>query len=217
MLANSISRIAYSIFSFKLKNDKPRGSSPLRFNKRNPKGFTLIELLLAISIIGLLTAISVVTFRSSQSSARDAQRKTDLKSVAASLERYRARETDPGIGKLRQIYPLSTWQPCPTNSSWSCSNSSNPDNWIQNLAPTYIQKMPIERKQEVGEPCGVETTWVRAEYVYGYYAPVGNQFVLTAKLEDENDKDGGNTVTISEQDGSVRTLNIKGCYIIGSP
>jgi prepilin-type N-terminal cleavage/methylation domain-containing protein len=52
------------------------------------KGFTLIELLVVISLIGILAALSLVSFGSAQKQARDASRKSDLKQYQNSLEVY---------------------------------------------------------------------------------------------------------------------------------
>jgi prepilin-type N-terminal cleavage/methylation domain-containing protein len=51
-------------------------------------GFTLVELLVVIAILGVLVTIGLVSFRSSQARGRDAQRKSDLKQIASSLELY---------------------------------------------------------------------------------------------------------------------------------
>ena len=52
------------------------------------KAFTLVELLVVISIIGILVSIVAGGFRSSQARSRDAQRKSDLRQIANSLELY---------------------------------------------------------------------------------------------------------------------------------
>jgi len=56
-------------------------------NKKT-RGFTLIEMLVVISIIGILAAISVVSFSSVQKQARDTTRKSDLKQYQTSIESY---------------------------------------------------------------------------------------------------------------------------------
>lgn len=60
----------------------------MQIRKSINKGFTLIELLVVISIIGILAAISLVSFTTSQRQARDTQRKSDLKQYSTSLESF---------------------------------------------------------------------------------------------------------------------------------
>lgn len=64
---------------FNLKNN---------FRKNISKGFTLIEMLVVISLIGILAALALVSFSSSQKQARDTTRKSDLRQYQTALEMY---------------------------------------------------------------------------------------------------------------------------------
>lgn len=57
-------------------------------NKFTKIGFTLIEVLITISIIGLLAALTLVSFGGSQKGARDTQRKSDMRQYATAIENY---------------------------------------------------------------------------------------------------------------------------------
>lgn len=70
--------------------DKNRGFSA----KREAFGFTLIELLITISIIAILSAIGLISFKVVLEKGRDAKRQADLKIIQSALEQYR---TDQGF------------------------------------------------------------------------------------------------------------------------
>ena len=54
----------------------------------NRRGFTIVELLIVITIMGILLVLGVANLRSSQISARDSERKTDIDSIALHLDTY---------------------------------------------------------------------------------------------------------------------------------
>lgn len=68
---------------------------------RENKGFTLFELLISISIIGILTALAVVSFSSAQKKARDVRRLEDMKALQNAAEQYYSM-----IGTY--VYPATT-------------------------------------------------------------------------------------------------------------
>jgi len=55
---------------------------------KNQTGFTLIELLVTIAIIGILSAIGIITLMNARERARDTKRRADLNSVRLALELY---------------------------------------------------------------------------------------------------------------------------------
>ena len=64
------------------------------------KGFTFIEILVVVTIIGLLTTVATVSYRSANRKARDNKRKSDIEQVRAALEMYRADNSQ---------YPSGPW------------------------------------------------------------------------------------------------------------
>lgn len=59
-----------------------------QFLNKDKKGFTLIELLVVISIIGIFTAVTTVSFSAARSSARDKARMSDIASLQQGLRLY---------------------------------------------------------------------------------------------------------------------------------
>lgn len=56
--------------------------------KNQEPGFTLIELLIVIAIIGILSAIGLISFNGARERSRDTKRKADLSSVRTALNLY---------------------------------------------------------------------------------------------------------------------------------
>lgn len=82
--------------------------------KKN-RAFTLIELLVVIAIIGGLSAIILPNFMGARESARDVQRKSDLKQIQGALELYK-------LGQNPQRYP--TVLPVTPGQCWSTGGTS---------------------------------------------------------------------------------------------
>ena len=84
----------------------------------NYKGFTLIELLIVITIIGILAALTLVSYGSAQERARDSKRKQELDAIKKALEL--AKQDTAGS----YYYPST----------------------LSALAPTYIKVVPTDPK-----------------------------------------------------------------------
>ena len=132
------------------------------------RGFTLIELLIVMAILGILATVSLANFQSARIKAKDVQRKSDLATIAKSLEAY---------ANDHQLYPRSDsgnnqiiCQPPSTDCGWGSSFSDGKS--------TYAVLLPTD-------PSG---------YNYQYVSADGTNFTVYAYLENPNDS---SIVTIS--------------------
>ncbi len=114
------------------------------------RGFTLIELLVVVAIIALLTTIGIVIYADTQSKARDVRRKSDIDTIAKTLEVHRSdnggyqsladTQFDPGRGMPKVdskgiFYCLKTDpnNAFPSDTGWSTSSCPSND-WVQVVA-----------------------------------------------------------------------------------
>lgn len=145
-------------------------------------GFTLIELLIVIAVIGVIATVVITAINPQGQFAkvRDAQRKEDLRLIQDALERY---YVDNGI------YPQAK------NSTNTCDYgtncyvfSSNGSDWIQDLTPYYLKKVPVDPKSNAS-CCPWSTSVENYVYSYGNLYANGTQYDLTARLENTSDPD----------------------------
>lgn len=87
------------------------------------KGFTLLELLIAISIVGILATIGLVSYNKAQETSRDFRRKQDLRALQTASELYYQKN---------KAYPNRTVN----STSWGGLSTD--------LAPTYINVLPLD-------------------------------------------------------------------------
>lgn len=97
------------------------------------KGFTLIEVLIVISIIGVLTGISTVSYTKSQGKTRDTQRKNDLQTIKSALNLYYQQNSQ---------YPPA----CATHAPDQGCYSTDPQPWIPSM-PSVINTLPKDPAQ----------------------------------------------------------------------
>lgn len=60
----------------------------------NRRGFTIIELTIIITVMGILLTLGVVNLSGAQANARDAERKTDIETIAQHLDNYYSSGSD---------------------------------------------------------------------------------------------------------------------------
>ncbi|OGD93536.1 hypothetical protein A3C33_00810 [Candidatus Curtissbacteria bacterium RIFCSPHIGHO2_02_FULL_42_58] len=89
-----------------------------RYTMNHKHGFTLIELLIVITILGILAALTLVSYGSAQERARDSKRKQEIDAIKKTLEL--AKQDTAGS----YYYP----------------------NALASLAPTYIKVVPTDPK-----------------------------------------------------------------------
>lgn len=114
--------------------------------KKSISGFTLVELLIAIVVIAILAAISVVAYNGVQERARDAQRENDIAIIAKALEMYYL-ENDH--------YPLITgtyyWTGT-TRIGGHTANTFVPASWeeLQGHLSPYLSSLGMDPKNQRG-------------------------------------------------------------------
>ena len=126
------------------------------------KGFTLIELLVVIAIIGILAAMVLVAVNGARAKARDARRKSDLRSIKSALAQYQADNEN-------YVSSTETWVDTGTVLSTE-------------LTPTYIKSIPVD-------PVAGGNTYNYAAHDGDVVADV--EFALECALENAADTDSG--------------------------
>lgn len=129
--------------------------------KSNSSGFTLIELLIVMVIIGILAGFGLGSFNSSQIKARDAQRKSDLKSITSALEIF---------------YNDKGYYPSGSGTILGCGSSETSCVWGSSFSGTggtlYMAELPRD-------PSGGQTY---------YYLSNGDEYRVFARLENLKDE-----------------------------
>lgn len=120
----------------------------LKKSRQQPVGFTLIELLIVIAIIGILSTIGLVSFRTTREKTRDAERLSDIGTIAKALVLF---HEDYGAYP-HPLYdpPLSVASNC-SGTAWaglgsgvSMSSSDNGTAFLNCLVPGYLSSTLID-------------------------------------------------------------------------
>jgi len=151
--------------------------------KSNKSGFTFVELLVVIVIMAVLVAATAnYLFSQGGSKARDTERKTEIKQVAALLEQFNASfgeppNTDP---KNRSLTTKSMYSDCRAIGDYKtlmkCFKA------LRYIEGDGLEKLTLDPKE------GIENTEGKHEFKY-LYASNNNSWKVCALLENQTDVD----------------------------
>lgn len=116
---------------------------------QSSSGFTLIEILVVVAVIGMLSAVILVSLNQARARGRDARRKADMIQVHKALELY-ANDNNgafPSTG--------GAWWGVSVNGGNRTTSGVNA--YIPSLTPNYIRVLPTD-------PRGITTAW--SGYIY---------------------------------------------------
>jgi len=108
------------------------------------KAFTLIELLITIAIVGILSAITAVSFINPPKLARDATRKSDIKQYQTLLENYANKNSGLYVDTLGTVNPSSI---CATLGSTNCPNDpvAGQQYYLNSTTTSYVVWARLEK------------------------------------------------------------------------
>lgn len=130
-------------------------------------GFTIAELLIAMVVIGILSAMSFVSYNGLKQRAQNVLRKNDVSAVKMRLETYAAQNNDQY--PVTTNNPTANWKTIDVRTDSNCFNGSKQTDWVPSFEslPQSVPNTGIDAG--VGGNAGC--------YLY---ASNGTQYVLSA-------------------------------------
>ena len=123
----------------------------------NGLGFTIIELIVVVTVVGILAAITVVSYSAAQGRARDTTRRADIANITKALEQY---YDDNGS------YPTTSGASSTIQSYWYLSTATG---WTSTLATALngiISPLPVDPRNN--------GSFVTArQFSYAYFSGTG--------------------------------------------
>jgi len=150
------------------------------------RGFTIVELIIVITVIGILTVLGTVNLTNSQINARDAERKSDIETIAIHLETFYNSGTDdsttvgryPSIeemqGLANQTKTLRDIDPKALNAPGKTGTSLIPTNWIMPITIDDYYYIPL---REDGIYLCITKDKACSNYILGYKSEITKDIV----------------------------------------
>lgn len=115
--------------------------------KQLKSGFTIVELLIVIVVIGILAAITLVTYNGIQTRSNVTSIQTSLSQVNKIITMH---HTEKGF------YPIST--------TWRSQTNATKDTFIPGLVPEYVNSLPRAMQYKGGSTFYYRTDATGSEY-----------------------------------------------------
>lgn len=119
--------------------------------KRFKSGFTLLELMVVVTIIAILAAVITANFMEAKAKARDAERQSNIRELKSAIELYKNKYglyPEACNGETVVTAPTPNWSG-QIGSNYACADGTN--NYIVDLAPEFIQTLPVDKKVKDGD------------------------------------------------------------------
>jgi prepilin-type N-terminal cleavage/methylation domain-containing protein len=152
----------------------------------NKQGFTLIELIVIIGIISILATISIISFKTSQSKARDAIRLSDVQQLAVALDYY--------YDDNKRTYPECGYV-CDFDANWQ-------NGCLGEALKPYIKELPRDPSKRINNGYCYYTH-------YNYNVDNKQDVVLTFSMEDINPSTGNATFRFWQNSAYYYSLSVK--------
>ena len=139
-------------------------------DKESNRGFTIIELLIVIVIIGILVAITAVSYNGITKSAKESALKSELKRISTSLELHKAKNGTYPTSLATAIPPIAnptnaniTYAPLNNGTSYSltATDTSNPSISLVQTPTTTAQSASSPIQTVTKANCSTTRTMVR--------------------------------------------------------